>query len=78
MKMIQSKVCRGSRYNTCIFLCIFLLSNALVICCEQIVKTERISSDVLQMSIREYRVRSAEKRIERMKKDEMGCEEGRD
>jgi len=74
MKMIQSKVCRGSRYNTCIF----LLSNALVICCEQIVKTERISSDVLQMSIREYRVRSAEKRIERMKKDEMGCEEGRD
>ena len=72
MKMIQSKVCRGSRYNTCIF----LLSNALVICCEQIVKAERISSDVLQMSIREYRVRGAQKkRIGRTKKDETGCEE---
>lgn len=69
MKMIRSKVCRGSRYNTCIF----LLSNALVVCCEQIVKAERISSDVLQMSIREYRVRSAEKRIGRTKKDETGA-----
>lgn len=36
----------------------FLLSNALVICWEQIAKTEHISSDVLQMSIRENRIRA--------------------
>lgn len=52
--MIQSKVYRGSRY----IICMFLLSDALVICCEQTVKTEHISSDVLQMSIRENRVRA--------------------
>jgi len=45
--MIRSKAYCGSRYN----ILIFLLSDALVICCEQIVKTERISSDVLQMSV---------------------------